>query len=153
MAQRVKLLPAMRETQVPSPGQEDPFKMEMAPTPVLLPGKFHGWQNLVGYSPRDHKVYMTEQLHYPLPRKGLGGAVAMSRKARCSFGILVSIKKQAEKRYALLEKKLSAVYGTLLSTEVIMEKTLVLVKTAHLIVGWLWSWVSAPKTGVGQIPT
>lgn len=79
--------------------------------------------------------------------------MAMLREARCSFGILVSIKKQAEKRYALLEKKLSAVYGTLLSTEVIMEKTLVLVKTAHPIVGWLWSWVSTPKTGVGQIPT
>ena len=25
------------------------------PTPVLLPGKFHGWKSLVGYSPRGHK--------------------------------------------------------------------------------------------------
>ena len=25
------------------------------PTPVLLPGKSHGWRSLVGYSPRDCK--------------------------------------------------------------------------------------------------
>ena len=25
------------------------------PTPVLLPGKSHGWRSLVGYSPQDHK--------------------------------------------------------------------------------------------------
>ena len=30
MAQRVKCLPAMRETWVQSPGQEDPLKKEMA---------------------------------------------------------------------------------------------------------------------------
>ena len=34
------------------------------PTPVLLPGKFHGRRSLVGYSPWDHKeLDMTEQLH------------------------------------------------------------------------------------------
>ena len=27
----------------------------MAPTPVILPGEFHGQRSLVGYSPRDHK--------------------------------------------------------------------------------------------------
>ena len=27
----------------------------MAPTPVFLPGKFHGQRNLAGYSPWDHK--------------------------------------------------------------------------------------------------
>ena len=27
---------------------------EMATTPVLLPGKFHGWRSLVGYSPCGH---------------------------------------------------------------------------------------------------
>ena len=39
------------------------------PTPVLLPGKFHGQRNLVGYSPWGHKeLDMTEQLstHIPL---------------------------------------------------------------------------------------
>ena len=34
-------------------------------TPVLLPGKFHGWRSLVGYSPRGHKESdMTKRLHF-----------------------------------------------------------------------------------------
>ena len=34
------------------------------PTPVLLPGKFHGWKNLTGYSPWGRKESdMTERLH------------------------------------------------------------------------------------------
>ena len=47
----VKNLPAMRETQVQSLGQEDPLEKEMAPTPVFLPGESHGWRSLMGYSP------------------------------------------------------------------------------------------------------
>ena len=35
------------------------------PTPVLLPGKSHGWRSLVGYSPRGcEDLDMTEQLHF-----------------------------------------------------------------------------------------
>ena len=35
------------------------------PTPVLLPGKFHGWGSLVGYSSWGHKeLDTTEQLHF-----------------------------------------------------------------------------------------
>ena len=35
------------------------------PTPVLLPGKSHGWRSLVGYSPRGREESdMTEQLHF-----------------------------------------------------------------------------------------
>ena len=51
VAQTVKNLPAMRETQVQSLGQEDPLEKEMAPTPVFLPGESHGQRSLVGYSP------------------------------------------------------------------------------------------------------
>jgi len=47
----VENLPAMRETQVQSLGQEDPLEEEMAPTPVFLPGESHGQRSLVGYSP------------------------------------------------------------------------------------------------------
>ena len=37
------------------------------PTPVLLPGKSHGWRILVGYSPRGHKESdTTEQLYFLL---------------------------------------------------------------------------------------
>ena len=35
------------------------------PTPVLLPGKSHGWRSLVGCSPGGHEESnMTEQLHF-----------------------------------------------------------------------------------------
>ena len=35
------------------------------PTPVILPGKSHGWSSLVGYSPQGRKESdMTEQLYY-----------------------------------------------------------------------------------------
>ena len=61
MAQAVKNLPAMQETQVQSLGREDPLEKEMAITPVFLPGEFHGKRGLVGYSPWGHKeLDMTE---------------------------------------------------------------------------------------------
>ena len=38
----------------------------MAPTPVLLPGKSHGWRSLVGCSPWGcEELDMTEWLHFP----------------------------------------------------------------------------------------
>ena len=56
VAQTVENLPAMQETWVSSLGQEDPLEIpwRRLPTPVFLPGKFHG-QSLVGYSPWGHK--------------------------------------------------------------------------------------------------
>ena len=45
----------MQETQVPSLGQEDPWRREWQPTPVFLPGKSYGQRSLAGYSPWDHK--------------------------------------------------------------------------------------------------
>ena len=32
-----------------------PWRRKWQPTPVFLPGKFHGQRSLVGCSPRDHK--------------------------------------------------------------------------------------------------
>ena len=55
MVQIVKNLPAAQETQVQFLGQEDPLEKEMQPTPVFLPGKFHGQRILAGYSPWGHK--------------------------------------------------------------------------------------------------
>ena len=40
-----------------------PWRRKWQPTPVLLPGKFHGQRNLVGYSPWDHKEMDTTE-HY-----------------------------------------------------------------------------------------
>ena len=43
-----KDLPAKQETWVQSLGWEDPPEKGMQPTPVFLPGKFHGQRSLVG---------------------------------------------------------------------------------------------------------
>ena len=41
-----------------------PWRRKLQPTPVILPGKFHGLRSLVGYSPWGHKESeTTEQLH------------------------------------------------------------------------------------------
>ena len=48
MTQTVKNLPAVWETQVQSPGQEDPLEKEMQLTPVFLPGEPQGQVSLVG---------------------------------------------------------------------------------------------------------
>ena len=65
VAQMVKHLPAMWETQVQSLGWEDPLEKEMATHPVPLPGKSHGQRSLVGYSPWGHKeLDTTEKLHF-----------------------------------------------------------------------------------------
>ena len=57
MAQTIKNLPAMQETQVASLGWVDPLEEEMEPTPVSLPGESHGQRTLVGYSPWSHKIW------------------------------------------------------------------------------------------------
>ena len=65
VAQEVKCLPAMRETRVRSQVGKIPWRKKWQPTPVLLPGKFHGWSSLVGYNPWDHKESdTTEQLQW-----------------------------------------------------------------------------------------
>ena len=51
-----KSLPALQETQVPYMGWITPWKRKWQPTPVFLPGDFHGQRSLVGYSPWGHKV-------------------------------------------------------------------------------------------------
>ena len=51
VAQMVKNLPAIWEIQVLSLGWDDPLEKEWQPTPVFLPGEFHGQRSLAGYSP------------------------------------------------------------------------------------------------------
>ena len=60
VAQMVENLPGMQETQVASVGREDPLErgsspfsssgVEWRPTPVFLPGEFHGQRSLAAYS-------------------------------------------------------------------------------------------------------
>ena len=64
VAQRLKHLPGIRETQVRSWVGKIPWRRQWQPTPVLLPGESHGGRSLVGYSPWGHKeLDTTERLH------------------------------------------------------------------------------------------
>ena len=45
-----------------------PWRRDWQPTPVFLPGEFHGQRSLVGYSPWGHKeLDITERLTYTHP--------------------------------------------------------------------------------------
>ena len=56
VAQMVKSLPAMQETQFDPWVRKIPWRREWQPTPVFLPGKSHGRSCLAGYSPWIHRV-------------------------------------------------------------------------------------------------
>ena len=61
----VKNVPAMWETWVKSHVSKIPWKRLWQPTPLFLPGKFHGRRSLVGCSPWGHEESdMTERLHF-----------------------------------------------------------------------------------------
>ena len=70
VAQSVKNLPTMQETGSDPWIGKIPCRRKWKPTPVILPGKFHGRRSLVGYSPWDLKESdMTKQLHF-MKKKG-----------------------------------------------------------------------------------
>ena len=55
----VKILPANAGDPDSSPGRligKIPWRRKWQPTPVFLPGKFHGQRSLAGYSPWDHRT-------------------------------------------------------------------------------------------------
>ena len=55
----------------------------MQPTPVFLPGKSHGWWNLVGYSPWGRKEsVMTERLHFTSLMRGDPYAISTGSPSR-----------------------------------------------------------------------
>ena len=63
VAQRLKRLPAMRETWIRSLGWKDPLEKEMATHSSILAWRIPWTRSLVGYSPRGHKESdTTEQL-------------------------------------------------------------------------------------------
>ena len=63
MAQTIKNLPVIQETQVQSMVWKILWRREWQPTPVFLPGGFHGQSPLAGYSPWGRKESdMTESL-------------------------------------------------------------------------------------------
>ena len=65
MAQTVKNLPAVWETQVQSLSQKDPLEKEMAPHSGTLAWKIRGRRSLVGRSPWGHEESdTTERLRF-----------------------------------------------------------------------------------------
>ena len=65
VAQRLKRLPAMRETWVHPWVGKIPWRRKWQPTPVFLPRESHGGRDLVGYSLRGRKeLDMTALLHF-----------------------------------------------------------------------------------------
>ena len=67
----VKNLPAMQETQVPSLGQQNPWRRKWQLTPGFLPGKSHGQKSLAGHSSWGYKksldtTEVTKHGHYVL---------------------------------------------------------------------------------------
>ena len=51
VAQTVKNLPAMQETWFDPWIGKIPWRRKWPPTPIFLPGEFHGQRSLAGYSP------------------------------------------------------------------------------------------------------
>ena len=69
VAQTVKSLPAMRETQIRSWVRKIPWRRDWQPIPLFLFGKFHGQRNLVGYSPWGHKeLVFSQKFFFSFPR-------------------------------------------------------------------------------------
>ena len=68
VAHMVKNLPAMEKTYVQTWVRKIPWRREWQPTPVFLPGEFHGQKSLAVYSPWGCKEWgTTEQQTLPLP--------------------------------------------------------------------------------------
>ena len=69
VAQTVKNLPAMHETQIQSLVGKIPWRRERPPAPVFLPEEFSGQRSLAGYIPWDLKeLDTTEQLSLSISR-------------------------------------------------------------------------------------
>ena len=62
----VKNPPTMWEIWIRSLSWEDPWRRKWQPTPVFLPGEFHGYRSLVGPSPWCRRVrhnWVTKHIH------------------------------------------------------------------------------------------
>ena len=76
------------------PGSGTPWRRKWQPTPVFLPGKFHGQRSLAGYSPQGRKeLDTTEQTLFSHTGRGRSGAsiccTCPKGQARC-LAVLVS---------------------------------------------------------------
>ena len=85
MSRTVKNLPTMLETLVQSVVKKMHWRKEWLPTPVFLPGEFHGQRRLAGHNSRARKESdTTERLTLLLPATFPGGS--NSKESACSAG-------------------------------------------------------------------
>ena len=88
VAQTIKNLPAMQETQVRSLGLEDLLEKGIATHSSILPGEFHGQRSLVGYSSRGYEELDTIQqlnIHIIFIFLGGGNVLAWLPSMWCNF--------------------------------------------------------------------
>ena len=58
---------------------KSPWRRKWQPTPVFLPGEFHGQRSLAGYSPQGHKVLdVTEQLNTHILKSAISSTCTFS---------------------------------------------------------------------------
>ena len=63
-----------------------PWRRKWQPTPVFLPGKFHGHRSLVGYSPQSPKeLDTTERLHFHFSLLTPFSIISTSEFMQCSW--------------------------------------------------------------------
>ena len=93
VAQMVKCLPTMQETQLQSLGREISWRRKWQPTPVFLPGKSHRWRRLVSCSPWGRKesdmtewLHFTSLLHTPMNELGISKWSNSGRRDRRNIG-------------------------------------------------------------------
>ena len=85
----VKRLPALWETRFDPWVRKIPWRRKWQPTPVFLPGEFHGWRTLVGYSPWGRKESdTTEQLPFLLNIEEAAVNRVQRTKGTCDWQIV-----------------------------------------------------------------
>ena len=85
MSRTVKNLPTMLETLVQSVVKKMRWRKEWLPTPVFLPGEFHGQRRLAGHNSQACKESdTTERLTLLLPATFPGGS--NSKESACNAG-------------------------------------------------------------------
>ena len=87
-----------------------PWRREWLPTPVFLPGEFHGQRSLEGYSPQDPKESdMTEQLTLSLHFIDSSGLLQNSEILRISGQTIISLKFNSSPNPKIISKGISQV--------------------------------------------
>ena len=90
----------MQETQVRSQGQVEkiPWRREWQPTPIFLPGEFHGQRSLAGYSPWGCKESDTTELQtLSFTFRYVDAITLIAESEEELKSLLIKVKKESDK--------------------------------------------------------